>query len=82
MPQQAVPDSIELGEVCGRKPVGAFGGGALTSDAGAVLLSATDRATGLVDRLARCFTDGRDQRGAPMIFGAGRPEGVWPLSRL
>jgi hypothetical protein len=42
--------------------VGAFDGGALTSDAGAVLLSATDRAIGLVDRLARCFRDGRDQR--------------------
>ena len=36
-----------------------FDGGAITSDAGALLLGATDRAIGLVDRFAACFTDGR-----------------------
>lgn len=60
MREQSVPDSLELGEACGRKLVGAFDGGALTSDAGAVLLSATDKTIRLVDRFARCFTDGRD----------------------
>jgi hypothetical protein len=59
MPVQTVSESLQLGEACGRKVVGAFDGGALTSDAGAVLLSATDKAIGLVDRFARCFTDGR-----------------------
>jgi hypothetical protein len=37
----------------------AFDGGAVTSDAGALLLGATDRAINLVGRFARCFTDGR-----------------------
>jgi hypothetical protein len=31
----------------------------MTSDAGALLLGATDRAIGLVERFAACFTDGR-----------------------
>jgi hypothetical protein len=34
-----------------------FDGGAMTSDAGALLLGATDRAIGLIDRLAGCFED-------------------------
>jgi hypothetical protein len=42
-----------------RDLVGDFGGGAITSDAGALLLGATDRAINLVDRFAACFTDGR-----------------------
>jgi hypothetical protein len=37
-----------------------FDGGAITSDAGALLLGATDRAIGLVDGFAACFSDGRD----------------------
>jgi hypothetical protein len=36
-----------------------FDGGRMTPDAGAVLLGATDRAIGLVERFAGCFTDGR-----------------------
>jgi hypothetical protein len=37
----------------------AFDGGAMTSDAGALLLGAADGAIGLVDRFAACFTDAR-----------------------
>ncbi|PJN92841.1 IS1380 family transposase, partial [Amaricoccus sp. HAR-UPW-R2A-40] len=36
-----------------------FEGGAITSNAGGLLLGATDRAIGLVERFAACFTDGR-----------------------
>jgi hypothetical protein len=39
--------------------VAAFDGGALTSDAGALLLGATDQAIGLVKRFAGCFLDQR-----------------------
>jgi hypothetical protein len=42
-----------------RDVVADFGGGAITSDAGALLLGATDRAIRLVERFAGCFTDGR-----------------------
>ena len=36
-----------------------FDGGRMTSDAGALLLGATDRAIRLVDRFAECFADSR-----------------------
>jgi len=39
--------------------VAAFDGGAITSDAGALLLGETDRAIRLTDRFAACFTDER-----------------------
>jgi DDE family transposase len=39
--------------------VAGFDGGAITSDAGALLLGATDRASGLVRRFAACFRDAR-----------------------
>jgi hypothetical protein len=42
-----------------RAVVADFGGGAMTSDAGALLLGATDRTIGLLDRFAACFVDGR-----------------------
>jgi hypothetical protein len=48
----------------GRAVVADFDGGAITSDAGALLLGATDLALGLVDRLAGCF---RDQRRPELI---------------
>ena len=42
-----------------RSVVAAFDGGALTSDAGGLLLGATDRAIGLIARFAACFRDRR-----------------------
>jgi len=42
-----------------RAVVAGFDGGRMTSDAGALLLGATDRAIGLVERFAACFTDNR-----------------------
>jgi hypothetical protein len=43
----------------GRQVVAAFDGGAITSDAGALLLGETDRAIRLTERFAACFTDAR-----------------------
>jgi hypothetical protein len=45
-----------------RELVADFGGGAISSDAGALLLGATDRAIGLVERFAACFADARDAK--------------------
>src|SRR5262249_13362371 len=42
-----------------RAVVAGFNGGRMTSDAGALLLGATDRVIGLVERFAACFTDSR-----------------------
>jgi Transposase DDE domain group 1 len=52
-------DLFGFAPVESRAVVAAFNGGRMTSDAGALLLGATDRAIGLVDRFAECFTDGR-----------------------
>jgi hypothetical protein len=51
-----------FGWVEGRPVVAEFDGGALTSDAGGLLLGAADRGLGLVRRLAGCFRDARDPR--------------------
>ena len=50
---------FEFGPVEGRAVVAGFDGGAITSDAGALLLGAADRAIGLIGRFAACFVDGR-----------------------
>ena len=51
-----------FGQVEGRPVVAEFDGGALTSDAGGLLLGAADRGLDLVRRLAGCFGDARDPR--------------------
>lgn len=50
-----------------REVVADFGGGAMMSDVGALLLSATDRLIGLVERFAACFTDGRAPGASSMM---------------
>ena len=45
--------------VDGRAVVAGFDGGKMTSEAGAMLLGATDRAIGLIARFAGCFKDHR-----------------------
>ncbi len=55
------PKSSEFARVEGRPVVAAFDGGALTSDAGGLLLGAADKAIGLTRRLANCFRDYRQQ---------------------
>ena len=57
MPTQCIQAELDLGRTGGRKLVGAFDGGAITSNGGVVLLAAADRAIGLSRRLAGCFTD-------------------------
>ena len=59
MPTQCSADLFGFASVEGRRVDAAFDGGAVTSDAGALLLGATDRAINLVERFARCFTDAR-----------------------
>jgi Transposase DDE domain group 1 len=61
MPTECSPDLFGFASVEGRQVVAAFDGGVVTSDAGALLLGATDRAIGLVERFAACFVDGRAQ---------------------
>jgi DDE family transposase len=60
MPTECRQDSFDFGTVGGRRIVGAFDGGLITSDAGALLLGATNKAIRVVERLASCFSDTRD----------------------
>src|SRR5215211_6800490 len=60
MPTQCHPDALLFASVEGRSVVASFTGGAITSDAGALLLGATDRAIPLLGRFASCFSDARD----------------------
>lgn len=59
MPTECSAKLFEFGTVAGRRIEAAFDGGHVSSDAGAVLLGRADRALGLVDRFAACFTDWR-----------------------
>jgi hypothetical protein len=59
MPTECNAERFDFGLVGRREVVGSFDGGTITSDAGALLLGATDRVIGLVNRLATCFTDYR-----------------------
>jgi hypothetical protein len=60
MQTQCSPQQFEFEAVERRSVVAAFDGGAVTSDAGALLLSGLDRAIGLVERFAGCFDDWRN----------------------
>ena len=60
MQTECSPALFAFAPVEGRAVVAGFDGGAITSDAGALLLGATDRSIGLVRRFAACFTDARD----------------------
>ena len=60
MPTECNPSLFDFARVDGRDVVASFDGGRITSDAGALLLGATDRVIGLTRRLAGCFVDTRD----------------------
>ena len=52
MPTECSAQLFEFARVEGRSVVAQFDGGKITSDAGALLLGVSDRAIGLIDRLA------------------------------
>ena len=59
MPTECSAEHFDFGTVEGRAVEAAFDGGLVSSDAGALLLGATDRAIGMIDRFAACFHDER-----------------------
>jgi Transposase DDE domain group 1 len=77
MPTECSAERFDFGVVEGRAVDAAFDAGLVTSDAGALLLGATDRAIGMVDRFAACF---RDYRRQDLVETCGahsdRPAGV------
>ena len=59
MPTDCNPALFEFPAVEGHRVEASFDGGAITSDAGALLLGQTDRAIRLSERFAACFDDTR-----------------------
>src|SRR6266436_1928278 len=59
MQTECSADLFGFARVDGRAVVAAFDGGKMSSDAGALLLGAADRAIGLIERFAGCFRDHR-----------------------
>ena len=57
MPTRCISESFVFSSVEGRRVVAGFDRGAVTSDAGALLLGAADRAIGLIDRFAARFAN-------------------------
>lgn len=53
---------LEFGKQNGKKIVGDFKGGQITSDAGALLLSGINKKYRLVERITKCLEDQRDSR--------------------
>jgi Transposase DDE domain group 1 len=60
MQTECSAELFHFAPVEGHKVVAAFDGGTMTSEAGAMLLGATDGRLGLIERFAGCFTDYRD----------------------
>jgi hypothetical protein len=60
MPTECSATLFPFASVEGRSVVASFDGGSITSDAGALLLGATDKVLGLTRRLAACFKDSRN----------------------
>lgn len=73
MPTECNPELFEFAPVERRTVVARFDGGAITSDAGALLLGATDRVIGLIGRFAECFIDRRRpellEHAVPTLIG-------------
>ena len=61
MPTECIAELFGFAPVEGRDVVAAFDGGAITSDAGALLLGAADHALKLTEQFAACFHDERRQ---------------------
>ena len=59
MPTECIATLFDFAPVDGRCVVAAFDGGSITSDAGALLLGAADRAIHLTERFSACFDDRR-----------------------
>src|SRR5690606_1973847 len=59
MQTQCIQAKLDLGRAGGRKLVGAFDGGAITSNGGVALLAGADRKLRLAERLAACCKDHR-----------------------
>ena len=73
---ECTQDSLEFESHFSRQVVAWFDGGALTSDAGALLLREADRRIRLIERLAACFDEHLDPAGSASGAGDGGAAGL------
>jgi hypothetical protein len=62
METQCIQKTFEFQALGRREVVARFDGGPITSDAGGLLLREVEEHTGIIRRLARCFTDHRNEQ--------------------
>ena len=74
MQTDSISDLFGFVALEGRPVAAAFDGGSITSDPGALLLGATDRAIGLIHRFAACFRDYR----CPGLISR---QALWPMAQ-
>ena len=60
MKTECIQSEFEFQGLARRKVEAKFDGGAITSDAGGLLLREVEKRFGIIRRFARCFTDHRD----------------------
>jgi DDE family transposase len=82
MPTECSRDLFGFAPVAGREVVAAFDGGAITSDAGALLLGTTDRAIGMMERFAACFQSVEAQQEMHAVRFAPRHQIVAGEARI
>ncbi len=77
---QCIPERMEFQRLGCRDVTAAADGGAITSDAGALLLREAERSVNLIAGLAACFEDGRDPRRVEHELGALVRQRVYALA--
>jgi len=60
METQCIQEQLLFQQLRRRKVIGRFDGGAISSDAGGVLLREVEKRCGILKRVAGCFRDYRD----------------------
>ena len=61
MKTECITEQMEFHQLGRRRVIGRFDGGKISSDAGAVLLREVEKRTGILERLAGCFRDYRNE---------------------
>ena len=81
MKTEYIQTTFHFEELGKRQVVAQFNGGAISSDAGGLLLREVEHGKGIIDRFSNCFTDYRDQDKiehplkeliAQQVYGTGK----------
>jgi len=79
---QCSPESLPFHPLSGREVRGSFDGGAITSDAGGLLLREVEKRTGIIAQFAACFRDSRDPARIEHTVEVHRVDFQWVVAAL